>query len=313
MPSSGLIEGLVVAHLGKGIAVEMSDDKDAEDGTVPEPAARQTVLCQTLRKLDTVVVGDRVLLSMSSPDQGRIEQLLPRRSVLQRPSRGNDTRPVAANLDTIFVVFAAEPECDFLLLDQYLAVCENCNIDAALVLNKIDLPCAESVEQELQYYQSLGYKLYRVSANQKLGIEALREILRGQTGMFAGQSGVGKSSLTNALLPDKSLKNNSVSEITRHGRHTTTAATLYHLPEGGDLIDSPGVAIFGLAGLSEAQLAWGYREFHPFIGKCRFNDCRHVNDKDCAVREAAENGSIPLRRYQRFLKLREKMPPGNRH
>lgn len=297
MQSSALSEGLVVAHLGKGIAVEV---------------AGQTVLCQTLRKLDTVVVGDRVLLSMSSPEQGRIEQILPRRSVLQRPSRGNDTRPVAANLDTIFVVFAAEPECDFLLLDQYLAVCENCNIDAALVLNKIDLTHSASVEQELQYYQSLGYRLYRVSARQNIGITDLQRDLCGQTGLFAGQSGVGKSSLTNALLPDKSIKINSVSEITRHGRHTTTAATLYHLPDGGDLIDSPGVAIFGLAGLSEAQLAWGYREFHPFIGKCRFNDCRHVNDKDCAVRLAAENGAIPLSRYQRFLKLREKMPPGNR-
>jgi ribosome biogenesis GTPase len=87
---------------------------------------------------------------------------------------------------------------------------------------------------------------------------------------------------------------------------------LYHLPGGGDLIDSPGVAIFGLAGLSEAQLAWGYREFHPFIRQCRFNDCRHLNDKDCAVRAAAENGTIPISRYQRFLKLREKMPPANR-
>ena len=295
---ASLSEGLVIAHLGKGIAVELGD---------------QIILCQTLRKLDTVVVGDRVMISQPSPDQGRIEQLLPRRSVLQRPSRGEQIRPVAANLDTIFVVFAAEPDCDFLLLDQYLAICENCNIDAALVFNKIDLPHRESVELELKNYQALNYRLFRVSANQRLGIDAIKQDLRGQTSMFAGQSGVGKSSLTNTLLPDKTLKINSVSETTRHGRHTTTAATLYHLPGGGDLIDSPGVAIFGLAGLSEAQLAWGYREFHPFIGKCRFNDCRHLNDKDCAVRGAAENGSIPFSRYQRFLKLREKMPPANRN
>ena len=295
---TNLIEGLVVAHLGKGIAVEVE---------------HTIILCQTLRKLETVVVGDKVLISQSSPDQGRIEQLLPRRSVLQRPSRGDQIRPVAANIDTIFVVFAAEPDCDFLLLDQYLAICENCNIDAALVFNKIDLGCAESIEQELQNYLCLGYDLYRVSANQSIGITELQKILATQTSMFAGQSGVGKSSLTNTLLPDKTLRINSVSETTRHGRHTTTAATLYHLPEGGDLIDSPGVAIFGLAGLSEAHLAWGYREFHAYIGKCRFNDCRHVNDKDCAVREAAENGQIPLSRYHRFLKLREKMPPTSRN
>ncbi len=292
-----LREGLVVSHLGKGIAVEVED---------------HIVLCQTLRKVDTVVVGDRVLISMSSPEQGRVEDILSRRSVLHRPSRGDQVRPVAANLDTIFVVFAAEPECDFLLLDQYLAICENCNIDAALVLNKIDLPHSETVEQELQYYQSLDYRLFRVSAQQNAGIEILKLALCSQTSMFAGQSGVGKSSLSNALLPDKSLRINSVSETTRHGRHTTTAATLYHLPEGGDLIDSPGVAIFGLAGLNENQLAWGFREFQPFIGKCRFNDCRHVNDKDCAVRLAMENGDIAASRYQRFLKLREKMPPANR-
>jgi ribosome biogenesis GTPase len=293
---SALSEGLVVAHLGKGVAVEVGE---------------LSLLCQTLRKVETVVVGDRVLVSITTPEQGRIEQILPRRSVLQRPSRGDQTRPVAANLDTIFVVFAAEPECDFLLLDQYLAICENCNIAAALVFNKIDLPVAEAITLELEYYQGLGYTLYKVSAKQNYGIEILQTVLSQQTSMFAGQSGVGKSSLTNALLPEINLRTNTVSEITRHGRHTTTAATLYHLSAGGHLIDSPGVAIFGLAGLSEAQLAWGYREFQPFIVKCQFNDCRHTVDKGCAVRAAVEQGQIPKQRYERFLKLREKMPPAN--
>ncbi len=315
-----LQQGLVLAHLGQGIAVEVED---------------QILLCQTLRKLDTVVVGDRVLISTSSADLGRIEQILPRRSQLNRPCRGDKTRPVAANIDTIFVVFAVEPSCDFLLLDQYLAICENSNIAASLVLNKIDLaysevapepsspatlapmpqrlhPCAATIEDELQNYMQLGYSLHRVSAKKDIGMQPLKQVLSRQTSLFAGQSGVGKSSLTNTLLPDKNLKINSVSATTRHGRHTTTAATLYHLPGGGDLIDSPGVAIFGLAGLSEAQLAWGYREFHPHIGQCRFKDCKHVNDKDCAVRHAADTGVIPLSRYHRFLKLREKMPPANR-
>lgn len=290
---SALMQGLVVAHLGQGIAVEVGE---------------QTLLCQTRRKLDTVVVGDKVELSVSAPGQGRIESLLPRRSVLQRPSRGNETRPVAANIDTIFVVLATEPVCDFLLLDQYLAVCENSNIDVALILNKIDLPVAADVEIELARYQALGYRLYRVSAGQNIGIAELKQQLSQQVSLFAGQSGVGKSSLTNALIPDKDLRTNSISATSKHGRHTTTAATLYHLPEGGDLIDSPGVAIFGLAGLSESQLAWGYREFQTFIGQCRFNDCRHLQDKDCAVRLAVESGVVALPRYQRFLKLREKMP-----
>lgn len=288
-----LLEGLVISHLGQGIAVEYDD---------------KIILCQTLRKLDTVAVGDKVLWSLASPEQGRIEEILPRRSVLARPSRNSKSRPVAVNLDTIFVVFAVEPHCDFLLIDQYLVICENNNIDAALVLNKTDLPQTDIIEKELQDYINLGYPLFRVSARTATGLEELKATLKDQVSMFAGQSGVGKSSLTNAIIPDKDLKTNTVSATTKHGRHTTTAATLYHLPEGGDLIDSPGVAIFGLVGLTEQQLAYGYREFQPLMDQCRFHNCRHLLDQGCAVRLAAENGEISMTRYQRFLKLREKMP-----
>jgi ribosome biogenesis GTPase len=292
-----LHQGLVISHLGQGIAVETADNG--------------IILCQTLRKLETVTVGDQVMFSYASADQGRIEEILPRRSLLTRPSWNGKIRPVAANIDKIYVVFAPEPYCDFLLIDQYLAICENRNIDAVLVFNKIDLPPTEIIEQELAIYQGLGYELFRVSAAQMLGIAELKQALKNQVSIFTGQSGVGKSSLTNALIPDKELRTNTVSAITKHGRHTTTAATLYHLPEGGDLIDSPGVAIFGLAELSERQLAFGYKEFEPLLDKCKFHNCRHVKDKGCAVREAAEQGEISMARYQRFLKLREKMPTAN--
>ncbi len=287
-----LIEGRVISHLGQGIAVEI---------------AGEIILCQTRRKLETVAVGDQVKVIKSSADQGRIEEILPRRSILLRPSRNKKTRPVAANIDKIYVIFATEPHCDFLLIDQYLAICENRNIDAVLVLNKIDLSDIKKLEVELQQYQDLGYDMHKVSATKNIGINALKAALNNQISLFAGQSGVGKSSLTNTIIPNKELKTNTVSEITKHGRHTTTAATLYHLPEGGDLIDSPGVAIFGLAGMTEQQLAWGYREFQPLLEDCRFNNCRHIKDKGCAVRAAAESGKIPMQRYQRFLKLIEKM------
>lgn len=288
-----LATGLVISHLGKGIAVEVDS---------------KVILCQTLRKLATVAAGDKVKLSIVAKDQGRIEELLPRHSLLERPNKGSRTRPVAANIDQIFVVFATEPFCDFLLIDQYLAICENRNLEALLIYNKADLPASENIEQELATYSALGYPLFRVSAIEQIGIYELQQALSHKISIFTGQSGVGKSSLTNALIPDKELKTNTVSAITKHGRHTTTAATLYHLPDGGDLIDSPGVAIFGLAGLSEQQLAQGYREFQPFIEQCKFNDCRHVKDKGCAVRNAVEEGTISKVRYQRFLKLREKMP-----
>ncbi|NOR80998.1 MAG: ribosome small subunit-dependent GTPase A [Methyloprofundus sp.] len=285
--------GLVISHLGKGVAVEVDN---------------KIFLCQTRRKIETVATGDKVKITIVAKDQGRIEELLPRHSLLERPNKGYRTRPVAANIDQIFVVFATEPYCDFLLIDQYLAICENRNINALLIYNKADLVASEDIEQELATYLALDYPLFRVSAIENNGIDKLQQALSNQISIFTGQSGVGKSSLTNALIPDKELKTNTVSAITKHGRHTTTAATLYHLPEGGDLIDSPGVAIFGLAGLSEQQLAYGYREFQPFIDLCKFNDCRHVKDKGCAVRNAVEEGTISKVRYQRFLKLREKMP-----
>lgn len=285
-------EGLVIAHLGQGIAVEYENN---------------TILCQPLRKLETVAVGDKVLWSQSAPDQGRIEAILPRRSLLARPAKNNKVRPVAANIDQVFVVIATEPYCDFLLIDQYLAVCENSNIDVALILNKTDLDQSAELEEELLVYQNIGYAIHRVSTIASTGLTELKSRLQGQVSVLTGQSGVGKSSITNALIPDINLKTNTVSETTKHGRHTTTAATLYHLDFGGDLIDSPGVAIFGLADLNRQQLAQGYREFAGLLDNCQFNDCSHLHDKGCQVRLAAENGVISTLRYQRFLKLTQKM------
>jgi len=284
--------GLVISNLGKGVAVEFNN---------------AIILCQTLRKVPTLAAGDQVKFTIVAKDQGRIEEMLPRHSVLERPNRGAKTRPVAANIDQVFCVFAAEPFCDFLLIDQYLAICENRNIVPHLIYNKSDLAYSEIIEKELETYLALGYSLYRVSATNSVGIKELESALTDKISIFTGQSGVGKSSLSNALMPDKALKTNTVSAITKHGRHTTTAATLYHLEKGGDLIDSPGVAIFGLAGISENQLAHGYREFQAYIDLCKFNDCKHDKDKGCAIRTAVDEGKIAEVRYKRFLKLREKM------
>jgi ribosome biogenesis GTPase len=294
-PAAGLQPGLVVSHLGKGLAVET--------------ASGEIVLCHTRsRRLGEVTVGDRVLWLPCEGEQGRVEDILPRVSVLARPGYGGKLRYVAANLDRVLVVTAPVPTPDWLLVDQYLAVCEHRAIAAELVFNKIDLAAdGDAIDADLHDYARIGYPVHRLSARTGAGLAELRQSLGDHCAMLAGQSGVGKSSLTNTLLPDKLLRTNEISEKSGLGRHTTTAATLYHLPEGGDLIDSPGVAVFGLAEMSGRDLAQGYREFRPHIPHCRFNDCRHTHDKDCAVRAAAESGLIPLARYQRYLKLLDKL------
>ncbi len=294
-PPDNLLDGLVISHLGQGLAVE------TPDGTI--------MLCQTRRRLGDVAVGDRIRWSPSDDGmQGRVEEVLARSSVLVRPGYAGKNRVVAANLDRVFIVIAPSPQPDWLLVDQYLAVCEFRHIAAEIIYNKIDLAENEAQAQtELNDFVRIGYPVHPVSARKDIGIIELKQGLHGHCSMFSGQSGVGKSSLTNALLPDKNLRTNEISERSGLGRHTTTAATLYHLPEGGDLIDSPGVAVFGLAEIKGQDLAWCYREFQAHIGHCRFNDCRHINDKGCAVREAVEKGEIALARHQRYVKLLDKL------
>ncbi len=292
---NSLLHGLVISHLGQGLAVE------TPDGNI--------ILCQTRRRLGDVAVGDRILWAPSEDGmQGRVEEVLARSSVLVRPAYAGKNKVVAANLDRVFVVISPAPQPDWLLVDQYLAVCEFRVIPAEIIYNKIDL--AENEGQalaELNDYVRIGYPVHPVSARKGLGIVELKQALHEHCSMLAGQSGVGKSSLTNALLPEKNLRTNEISERSGLGRHTTTAATLYHLPAGGDLVDSPGVAVFGLADIKGQDLAWGYREFQAHIGHCRFNDCRHINDKGCAVREAMEKGEIAPARHQRYLKLLDKL------
>lgn len=288
-------EGLVIAHLGQGLAVESQG---------------KTLLCQILKKIGQAAVGDQVRWKKTAPEQGRVIEILPRRSILIRPSRNGKTRPVAANIDKIMVVFTPKPTCDFLLIDQYLAICENHNIVAELVFNKIDLinqTNTSTIKQQLQTYKNLKYPIHYVSATTKQNLGQLKKTLHKHNCILVGQSGVGKSSLTNALIPSQQLKTKPLSKGSKHGRHTTTATTLYHLPEGGNIIDSPGVAVFGLADLNKMQLAYGYREFQVLIGQCQFNNCQHLHDKGCAIKNAVEANKICKQRYKRFLKLKQKM------
>jgi ribosome biogenesis GTPase len=284
--------GLVLAHFGQASLVE------AETGEV--------FRCATRKSLPRTVCGDRVLWQASNPREGVITQVLERKTTLVRPDSRNRIRPVAANLDQIVVVIACKPSFEYGMLDRYLLAAELMGATPIVVVNKSDLLDAESgakLERRLGNYEKIGYSLLFISTRSTDGLKDLHRQLKSHTSILVGQSGVGKSSLVQALLPDLDIRTGALSRMTGLGRHTTTVTTLYHLPDGGDLIDSPGVRDFNLSPVPVDQLAQGFREFRPYLGQCRFHNCRHVSEPGCALQDAARRGAISPRRLGSYTEL----------
>lgn len=278
--------GLVIARYGKRALIE------GEDGE-----RRQ---CVMRANLDSLVAGDRVVW-MPSEDGGVIDARAERSSVLRRPDPRGKLRPVAANIDLMLIVIAPKPLAHANLIDRYLVAAESEGIDAALVLNKQDLleaddPCSDLANT----YEALGYPVVRTDRTSDPQALALQPLIRGRTLVLVGQSGVGKSSLINRLLPEEDIRVGALSEGIDKGRHTTTAAALYHLPCGGHLIDSPGIREFHLHHLPPEDIAPGFREFRPFLGHCRFRDCSHDHEKDCAILNAVAEGAISEERLASY-------------
>ncbi|MEM8132975.1 small ribosomal subunit biogenesis GTPase RsgA, partial [Morganella morganii] len=196
-------------------------------------------------------------------------------------------------------------------IDRYLVACETLGVEPLIVLNKIDLLNDESRDQVndlMNIYRNIGYRVLEVSGYTNEGIDALTAALAGRISIFAGQSGVGKSSLLNTLLPENAdILVNNVSDVSGLGQHTTTASRLYHFPHGGDVIDSPGVREFGLWHLTPEQVTQGYTEFRDYLGGCKFRDCKHGDDPGCALREAVENGEISAERFENYHRILESM------
>ena len=284
--------GLILAHYGQASLVE------AENGDV--------LRCSTRRNLPRTVSGDRVLWQASSPREGVITAVLERDTMLSRPDQNNRVRPVAANIDQIVVVIASKPSFEYGMLDRYLVAAELIGAKPVIVVNTSDLLDHDSrskLEERLQVYQHIGYALLFTSIRSTDGLRDLHQQLKTHTSVLVGQSGVGKSSLIQALLPELDIRTGSLSQVTGLGRHTTTVAMLYHLPDGGDLIDSPGVRDFTLVKVPIEDLEYGFREFRPYIGQCRFHNCRHMSEPGCAVQNAVREGHIPARRLENYSKI----------
>ncbi|MBZ5486603.1 small ribosomal subunit biogenesis GTPase RsgA [Halomonas aquamarina] len=287
--------GRVMAHFGRTLEV-----RNAEG---------DPVRCHLRANLDGMVTGDRVIWRAGQEGSGVVVAREERDTVLKRPDARGQLKPVAANIDQILIVFAVEPAPHPNLIDRYLVAAEATGIAPILVLNKTDLLPEDGGElgELLERYRALGYPVVRTTTANEAGLDALRSQLEGRTSVFVGQSGVGKSSLIDLLLPGESLRIGALSEDSRKGTHTTTTARLYTMSQDevtdGELIDSPGIREFGLIHLTEQDVTDGFIEFRPFLGHCRFRDCRHREEPGCALLEAVETGKIHPERFASYRRI----------
>lgn len=286
---------VIIAH-GRLLRVRSDDGCES----VARPARRDL----------QVVCGDRVRCELDTRhDELRVIAIEPRSGALYRSNSRGGSELIAANLTLLVAVLAPLPAPDFYLVDRYLSAAQSAHIEACVVMNKSELGTDPADERELQALRAIGYACLQVSAEAHLGLDALRAQLRARTAVLVGQSGVGKSSLLRALVPVSAAP---IGALLRdeEGRHTTSTTRLYELPGGGALIDSPGVRDFAPAIDRLLAPALGFREFAALGAQCRFADCRHLREPQCAVRQAVADGTVSARRYEgyrRLLRLAERL------
>lgn len=288
--------GRVVATFGKHCLVQVNE-------TIVDCVSRG-------RKAD-IACGDQVEFKVTSPGNGVVERVQPRRNLLYR-SDPFKVKNFAANLDQVLVVTAAEPGLNEDLLNRCLVAAQAAGIPACIVLNKTDLAPTAALHAYLKAYEAIGYRLLPVSA--KNDVSPLLPLLAGKTSVLIGPSGVGKSTLVNALVPEADVRTADISRALNAGRHTTTHTRLYELPGGGALIDSPGMQEFGLHHLGLDELQAAFPEFKPLLGRCRFYNCRHLKEPDCAITAATTGGGILPARLKAYQTLAgERLAAGQLH
>jgi ribosome biogenesis GTPase len=274
---------------------------ELDDGRQMRCTVRGLLRSLLTEERSIVTTGDRVWVQPSDNDEGAIESVEPRHGLLTRASRGRE-HVIVANVDqVVFVMSLVEPDLKPHLIDRYLVSAEQGSIAPILCLNKADLIELDLCQHYVGYYSQLGIPTILTSATTGLGIGRLRELLHGRQTVFSGQSGVGKSSLLNAIQPELGLRVREVSESTQKGKHTTTTAELIKLEFGGYVVDTPGIRQFQLWDLMAEEIEGFFPEMRPFVALCGFPDCTHTHEERCAVKRAMERRLIRLSRYESYL------------
>ena len=290
------VKGVVISVDARGVEVDAAGERlfcRVRGRFYEEPGAER----------GPIAPGDLVVLMRTSPGEGAIEEIEPRRTRLSRRA-GEKEQVIAANVDRVVIVVSVKhPPLRPALVDRIIVAAVNQQIEPILVINKVDLGRRKKVKEVRDTFEGLGYLVLETSATEGTGVEDLAGALAGRTSVLAGHSGVGKSSLLNRIDGSLGLKVGQVSRQTTRGRHTTTRATLIPFSGGGYVVDTPGVRAFGLWDVNSADLDIFFREFEPFIEQCRFYDCTHSHEPDCAVIAALERGELERNRYDSYIRI----------
>ena len=310
MSDAPAYEGRVLRSTGSWYEVEVPD-APSEVPAVVRSRIRGKFRLDETDVTNPVAVGDRVTIDYNADDEtGMIVDIHERRNRLSRRAAGRRVQQehvMVANVDRAWAVQAVQqPAMNTTFVDRFLVMAEMYHIPAGLVINKIDLADAEQqaqVEEVAARYRAIDYPVYCTSATEDEGVDAWHEALRDNVNVVTGPSGAGKSSLINTIAPDLSIETKTISEQTKKGRHTTTFAALHPLPEGGHIVDTPGVREFGILDTHPADLCHFFVEFVPYLDACKFDDCTHDHEPGCAVKDAVDDGAIHPERYDSYLSI----------